>query len=159
MSKIDTVKRGVDELRNKLLIKEPSDFSEKDFFRAFFGALVFGMTFALKGLLIDVSIALTKWHISAIILFTILIMTAEIYFIGYRRIIKKEERKFGQFWLKRTLVFYSVSIFVSLFLVYVYGLNNVPGIDNISWNIFRMVIAISMPCVIGAAISDLLKQY
>ncbi len=159
MSKVDSVKRGVDELRHKLLIKEPSDFSENDFFRAFFGALVFGMTFALKGLLIDVSMALTSRHIIAIVVATIFIMTAEIYFIGYRRIIRKDERKFGQFWLKRILAFYSVSIAVSLLLVYIYGLNNLPMIDNVPWNIARMTIAISMPCTVGAAISDLLKRY
>jgi len=80
MSKLDDIKKGVDELRDRLLIGEPAHFSKRDVIDAFFGALFLGVTFTIKGLLIDVSKALTFWHMLAIIIFTLVILTAEIYF-------------------------------------------------------------------------------
>ena len=121
MAKIDQVKKGVDELRERLLVKEPEHFSAKDIVRAFFGALLLGLTFSVKGLLIRVSQALDNTHMILIAVSTLLILTAEIYYIGYKRVTKKSERKFGQFWIKRLLVFYLVAILVSVSLVYVVG--------------------------------------
>ena len=43
MAKIDEVKKGVDELRERLLIREPEDFSKRDFVDAFFGAILLGL--------------------------------------------------------------------------------------------------------------------
>ena len=159
MGKIDQVKKGVDELRSHLLIKEPEHFSAKDIVSAFFGALFLGMTFSIKGLLIRISQGLNDTNVALIILSTLVILTAEIYFIGYSRVTKKPERKFGQFWIKRIFAFYLVALITSLFLVYVFGLNHLQEIANIYPNIFKLVILISMPCAIGAAVADLLKKY
>ncbi|MBW2996667.1 DUF2391 family protein [Candidatus Woesearchaeota archaeon] len=158
MAKIDDIKKGVDELRERLLIAEPEDFSIKDLVYAFFGALLLGLTFAVKGLLIRVSQALTNIHVILIVISTLLILTAEIYFIGYSRVAKKKERKFGQFWLKRILAFYCAAVLVAFFLIYVFGLNNLPELSVNSYNILKLAALISMPCAIGAAISDLLKE-
>jgi len=158
MAKIDQIKKGVDELKEGLLIAEPAHFGREDVIYSFFGALLLGLTFAVKGLLIKVSQALDNMHVILIIVSTFLILTAEIYFIGYRRVTKKSERKFGQFWLKRISVFVFVAVITSFFMVYIFGLNKLPEINNEFYNICRLVVLISMPCAIGAAISDLLKK-
>ena len=90
---------------------------------------------------------------------TLVILTAEIYFIGHRRVTKKSERKFGQFLLKRLLVFYLVAIAVSGLLVYLYGLYKLPQVIVSNTGVFNLVIIISLPCAIGAAIGDLLRKY
>ncbi|MEE9525153.1 MAG: DUF2391 family protein [Candidatus Woesearchaeota archaeon] len=159
MAKIDEVKKGVDELRTKLLVKEPSDFSERDIVRAFFGALLLGLTFAVKGLLIQVSLVMDALHMYMIVIVTLLILTAEIYFIGYRKVKQKAKRKFGQFWLKRLVVFYVVAIFTSVLLVYLYGLNKLVDVASNNLGVLKLVVIISLPCAIGAAIGDLLKKY
>lgn len=159
MAKIDDIKKGVDELRKRYLMDEPEHFSKRDLVDAFFGALLLGLTFAVKGLLIRVSQALSNTNIILIIVFTLLILTAEIYFIGYSRVTKKSERKFGQFWVKRILVFVIVAAITSIVLIYLFGLNKLSEINNNFSSVFRLIVLISMPCAIGAAIADLLKKY
>jgi uncharacterized membrane protein len=159
MSKIDTVKKEVHELKKNLLIQEPAHFSRRDLIDSFFGALLLGLTFAVKGLLIEVSSAVDRTHIVMIVFFTFLILTAEIYFIGYKRVRKKSERKFGQFWLKRILAFYCVALVVSVLLIYLYGLYKLPQVTANGRGIINLVVIISFPCAIGAAIADLLKKY
>ncbi|MEM4230807.1 MAG: DUF2391 family protein [Candidatus Pacearchaeota archaeon] len=160
MSKLDKIEKEVEELHNRLLIAEPSHFSTRDLVDAFFGALFLGITFTIKGLLVEVSLILTKFNIIFIIISTLLILTAEIYFIGYSRVTKKAERKFFQFWFKRIFAFYFVSLLTATFLVYLFGLNNLPQvIANNNYTVLKMIILISMPCSIGAAITDLLKKY
>ena len=159
MTKLDEVKQEVDEIRDRLLIAEPAHFSIRDVVDAFLGALFLGVTFALKGLLVSVSLLLTNPHIIFLILSTLLILTAEIYFIGYSRVTKKSERKFCQFWIKRLFTFYLVAMITSAFLVYVFGLNNLAEISNDPRHIFNLVVIVAMPCAIGAAITDLLKKY
>lgn len=159
MAKIDEIKKGVDEIKKRLLIAEPAHFSRRDMIDSFFGALFLGLTFSMKGLLIKVSQSLTALNITLITISTLLILTGEIYFIGYKTVTKKIERKFGQFWFKRIAAFYSTSLITSIFLVYVFALNRLPEIGNQFLSVFKLVILISMPCAIGAAITDLLKKY
>jgi len=159
LEKLEMLRQKIEELESRILLNEPSHFSKRDLVDAFFGALFLGLPFSIKGLLITVSTSLTKWNVIFIILSTILILTAEIYFIGYSRVTKKSERKFGQFWLKRFVAFFTISIVTSLFLVFLFGLNNLADIGNNSWNICRLATILSMPCAIGAAITDLLKKY
>jgi len=159
MAKIDEIKKGVDELRERLLIAEPAHFSKRDLVDAFFGALFLGVTFTIKGLLIQVSKALDGLHLFLIIISTLIILTAEIYFIGYSKVKKKSQRRFGQFWLKRIVAFYFVAVITSAFLTYLFGLNLLPDINNDFFSVFRLVVLISLPCAIGAAITDLIKKY
>lgn len=159
MAKIDEIKKGIDELRERLLIAEPEHFSARDLVDAFFGALFLGLTFAVKGLLITVSSALDDVHMMLIVIFTLLILTAEIYFIGYSRVTKKSERRFGQFWIKRLFAFYFVALITSVFLVYLFGLNKLLEANGGTDGVFNLIILISMPCAIGAAITDLLKKF
>jgi uncharacterized membrane protein len=159
MNKLDKIQKDIEELKSGLLINEPAILSKRDLVDSFFGALFLGVTFTIKGLLIRVSQGLTGLNIILIIVSTLLILTAEIYFIGYSRVIKKEERKFGQFWFKRIVLFYAVAILTSTFLVFVFGLNNFTEISGSLFEIYKLIIVISMPCAIGASITDLLKRY
>lgn len=145
-------------LIKKLLLKEvpPEHFSMKDIIRSFFGAAFIGSTFIFTRLLVEVTPLLDAWHVWAIILSTIGILTAEIYFIGYERVENKAARHFGQFWLKRLLTFYAVSIIVSAYLAWIY---NITALVGNSENVVKLVIAMSLPCSIGASITDLLKKY
>ena len=153
---IDDIEKQIKLLNDRLLEKIPHHFRAKDIVNAFFGSLIVGVTFVFKGLLIDISKSLTTMHVLLIILFTSIILTAQIYYIAYRRVKDKKHRKFGQFWAKRFFTLYLIAVVVSLFIVYLYNMNSI--VDS-SVEIVRMVVAVSMPCVIGAAIPSLLRQF
>ena len=137
------------------MVREPKHFSKEDIFYSFFGALFVGLVFTLKGLLIDIAKSLTTSHIIAIIILTILLITVQIYYVGYVHVKEKEKRRFGQFWAKRFVTIYVVSILTSFILVYLYGINLI--LANFADTI-KAVIAISMPCALGATLSDLFKK-
>ena len=114
MASLQSIAHEVDFIK-KLLLKEvpPEHFSMKDIVRSFFGAAFIGSTFIFSRLLIEIPPLLTTRHVIAIVVSTLAILTAEIYYIGYQRVENKKARPFGQFWLKRLLTFYAVSIIVS----------------------------------------------
>ncbi|MEM3127357.1 MAG: DUF2391 family protein [Candidatus Woesearchaeota archaeon] len=143
-------------IKKRILGEEaPEHFGRKDIVRSFFGAMLFGLTFVFKGLLFQISKNLQEFHIFLIILTTIIVLTLEIYFIGYSRVENKKQRPFGQFWFKRIAVFYAVAIFTTLGLIYIYGLaDSLTTFEEV-----QLVIALSLPCAVGASLADLLKQY
>ncbi len=134
----------------------PEHFSLKHIASAFLGSLLVGLPFMFRSLLFDVSLALTSDRLFLIIAVTLALLTAEIYFIGYSKVRDKTRRTFGQFWLKRIFTYYGISILVSFFLVYIYGINYFVGTFD---NVFKIVIAVSLPCALGASLSDLLGKY
>jgi uncharacterized membrane protein len=150
------LQKDVEILKRHLIEKVPPHFGARHIFTAFFGAILVGLTFTLKGLLFNVSNALTIKELSLIIFATVVVLTAEITFIGYNRVKKKEERKFFQFWIKRLLTYYGIALIVSVGLVYIYGLYNLALGPH---HVLKIVIAVSMPCAIGAAAADLLNRY
>jgi len=156
MAKIDDIANDVKILRERLVEKVPSHFTMRQIIVAFFGALFFGFTFVLKGLLLDVGLRLDAVQITVITLATWIILTAEIYFVGYHRVPDKNKRHFGQFWAKRFITYYLIAIFVSFLLLSVYGLTAIAGSPE---NMAKLVIAVSFPAAIGAAASDLLGKY
>ena len=111
---IKKIKSDVSEIKKALVVKTPTHFSLRHIFVAFFGALILGQTFVLKGLLYNVSYSLNLTHIIAIILVTILVLSAEIYYIGYRRVPIKAKRHFGQFWLKRLCTYLILAFFEAM---------------------------------------------
>ena len=145
-------------IKNKLISREPKPFGIRDIVHSIFGSLIFGLTFALKGLLVQVASILTTSQQILIVISTLVILTFEIYFIGYQKVRAKEERKFFQFWLKRLITFYLVAILVSFFVIYIYGIHNLPSIGN-SKDLMKLVIVVSMPSAIGAGLADLAKRY
>jgi len=146
-------------IKNKLIEREPKHFGIRDIIHSFFGSLIFGLTFALKGLLVEVAVLLTRAQQILIVVSTLIILTFEIYFIGYKRVRAKEERKFFQFWFKRLVTFYLVAILVSFFIIYIYGLYNLPTVGSSFRNMLKLVVVVSMPSAVGAGLADLVKRY
>ncbi|MBW3015384.1 DUF2391 family protein [Candidatus Woesearchaeota archaeon] len=155
-SRLLKIEKDVAHLKKELIIKEPEHFSIRDIISAFFGALVIGLTFMFKGLLIQQSITLSFFNVGIIVLTTLALMALEIYFIGYTRVQYKHKRKPGQFILKRLTAIYLISFTVSLYLVNIFGISKLAG--NIE-NIMKIVLVLTLPCGIGATLSDLLKSY
>lgn len=155
---VDDIEFKVDRITKTLLDKEPSYFSSKDVIRSFFGALFVGINFIFAGRLITVSLNLSFYNMIIILITDMLILTGGIYFIAYRRVVHKDERPFFQFWWKRLLIFYLISLGVSFFLIYLFG---IPLEENIHsfYDVLRVVSIITVPASIGAASADLLKQY
>ena len=133
----------------------PEHFSSRDIVRSFFGAAFLGITFVFSKNLVELVPRLDNIRLWLIILSTLFILTLEIYYIGYQRV-RDPKRGFFQFWFKRVTTFYIVAITVSLYLSFIYGLTTVFASPE---NIIKLVVAMSMPCAIGASITDLLKKY
>jgi uncharacterized membrane protein len=152
---IESIKMEVDELHSKVCLKEPKHFSSKNIAESFFGALLIGFTFVFKGLLIDVSINLPWSNIIMIIFSTILILAVEIYFIGYRKVQNKKERKLGQFMFKRMLTMYLISLFVSSFLLFIFGFLSLVGTME---QYLKLIFVVAMPCAVGSVIPNMLKK-
>ena len=149
------IKDEVDKLCEKIIEKPIKPFSGKDIVHALFGALVIGLTFVFKGLLIEVGLNLPWQNIVIIIITTLLILTCEIYFIGYSRVKNKKERPVGQFIFKRLVTMYTIAFLVSLLLLSIFGFLTLSGSLG---NFFKLVFVIAMPCSVGAAIPNMLKQ-
>lgn len=154
----EKIERQIAALYEKLLEKRPSHFRKRDIANAFFASLLLGLVFMFKGSLIEISLNLTGKNLLVIVIATLAILTLQIYYVGYTRVSQKERRKrrFGQFWAKRLSTLYIIAIIVSLLLVYIYGINKLVSSN---YDILKIVIAVSMPCAVGAAIPSLLKQY
>ncbi len=156
MTKIDQVAKDVKILKERLVEKIPGHFGMGHIIGAFFGALFFGFTFVLKGLLLQVGLLLTNIDMFMITLTTFIILTAEIYFVGYMRVPDKWRRPFGQFWAKRILTYYLIAIFTSFLLLSLYGVTQIAGNP---YNILKLLVAVSFPAAMGAAGADLLGKY
>jgi len=145
----------VNKLKEKIVDKTPSHFSMKVVFNALFGSLLFGLTFILKGALIQTALRLENIHVFLIISSSILIIIGEIYFLGYSRIKDRKERRPGQFIIKRFLTLFLVSIGVAFFLVYIFGINK--QVESF-YNVLKVVVMTMMPCAVGAGFSSLFKE-
>lgn len=153
---IKKIKNDIELLRIRLIEKVPDHFSLTDLIDALFGALLIGLTFLFKGALIKTVAVISPTRMIVIVLLTLLILMAQIYFIGYKRVKNKNTRHFGQFLTKRLLSLYAVSLIVSFTLVYLFGVNILAGS---AYESFKLVFVLAMPCAIGAAIPSLLRQY
>ena len=152
---LEHIEQCVSKLKEKIVDKTPSHFSARVVFNALFGSLLFGLTFILKGALINTALKLNNLHIVLILLSSVAIIIGEIYFIGYSRIKDRSERRPAQFVIKRFITLLFVSIGVSFFLVYIFGIDRQLGSFQ---NIIRVVIMTMMPCAVGAGFSSLFKE-
>ena len=156
-TKIDKMASDVDLLKERLLERKPERFSMMDIARSFFGALFIGVTFVFSGRLFDVVKQIDNFNLFMIILSTIIILIAEIYFIGWSRLKRANEpgRNFFEFTIKRLFAFYIASLLVAAFYSYILGYNKILS----DGEMIRLIFLIAMPCSIGAAVSDLLRKY
>jgi uncharacterized membrane protein len=151
----DQIKADIELLKDRLLERKPEKFSTMDIARAFFGALVIGATFVFTSGLISVVKNITWTNVCIVIISTIALLIAEIYFIGWSRVKGEKGRNVYEFTLKRLPMFYIISILVSLFYIYIFGINRLV----LPAEAAKLIFLIAMPCSIGAAIGDLLKKY
>ena len=150
---IKKIKSDVNEIKKRLVIKNPTHFSFQHVAIAFFGALVLGQTFVLKGLLYQVSEKITIANAIAIILVTLLVLSLEIYYVGYKRVLIKRKRPFGQFWLKRIIAYSIIAFLVSFGLLFLYNMTTSVHIA------FRIATVMFFPCAVGASLADLVERY
>ena len=115
-----------------------------------------GSTFLFNGLLIQVGLNVPWENVAIILTSTLFILSAQIYFIGYKRVENKKERPFGQFLMKRLITIYGIALVVSFYLLFIFGFERLIGSFD---NMIKLTLVMSMPCSIGAAIGDLLKKY
>lgn len=153
------LEENVEKLRESLVEKVPSPFSAKDIINSLFGAMIMGMTFVFKGGVLTVASNLEMLHVFLIIIVTLVILVAEIYFIAYSRVKDRSQRKFRQFMAKRLLSLYIITLFVTFSLIYILNINNHPILGNVPENILKMVVVTAFPCAVGAAVPSLLKKY
>ncbi|MBW3023143.1 DUF2391 family protein [Candidatus Woesearchaeota archaeon] len=151
------IEEDVKTLKERLLEPKPERFSARDIVRAFFGALFIGVTFVFSGRLMEVVQNMHTMQMFLVIIATIIILIAEIYFIGWSRLkrLKEPGRNVFEFTFKRVVVAYVVSLIVALFYMYVLGLDNMLS----SIEIAKFVFVFAMPCSVGAAVADLLRKY
>ncbi len=143
------------DIKRLLLRKNPPEhFSSKQILTACIAALVLGLSFIFNSTLLQASMLLTETQLALIILSTIVVLTFEIYVVGYARVKNKARRQFGQFWAKRFFTFYGISIAVSVLVIYLYGLD---GFAGGTFNTLKIAIAASFPCAVGTAFSDLVN--
>jgi len=155
--KINKIAEDIEILKERLLEQRPDRFSGKDFARSFFGALFIAATFVFSGKLFDIVKQMQPYQTIIVIVATIIILVAEIYFIGWSRarMSKEAGRNVFEFTLKRLVAAYVVSILVAVFYFYVLGFNrSLFGIE-----VFNFIFLVAMPCSIGAAVADLLRKY
>ena len=156
MKKIDQISEDAKVLRERLVEKIPSHFGMKHLVTAFFGALFFGFSFMLNSLLFQIGLSLDNYNLLMITFCTWVILTAEIYFVGYTRVPDPDKRHFGQFWIKRLVAYYCIAIFTSFLLLSVYGITELVAVP---YNVLKLVVAVGFPAAVGAAVSDLLGKY
>ena len=157
-SELSYIDDGIHTLKRELIDRTPTRFSYKDIARAFFGSLLVAAGFVLKGAMLRTSVRLELGHIISIIVVSLIILTVEIYYFGYRKVKDKRQRKPFQFIAKRLPTCYLVSAVVSTGLVFMYGINNDALITS-NLDVFKVIVTVSFPASLGAGMSDVLKKY
>ena len=74
--------------------EEPHRFSMYDLLGAFLGSLLIGLTFVFKGAIMRHALDMNPANMFLVILFTIIIITFEIYALSYKFVVHKKERPF-----------------------------------------------------------------
>lgn len=147
---------------NDMVAKKESDkiehFSSKDIIISFYGAFLVAAGFLFKGNLLLISQKLDTLHLILILFVTLVILSAEIYYMGYSRVKNKKERPFVQFLIKRITTTYLVSLIVCITLVLLYNIDHIIA-NGTYYNIVKIVICVSFPASIGATATDLFKKF
>lgn len=134
--------------------REPHHFSWEDFGRALFGSFIISVTFLFKGSMFDYAVKMKPLNMLLVTIFTLAIVTIEIYALSYRFVSDRKQRPFYEFWAKRFFAI-TISSFVIIYvLIYLYGLNG----HLTNFDIFKLALAIFMPASIAGAAVEMLKK-
>lgn len=146
----------VSRIKEQIVDAEPAHFSKNEILKITFGSLAIGFAIIFREALVDVAINLDLIHIEMIILTTMLLLIAEIYFVWFNMVKDKARRKLGEFLTKRLITLYFVAVLSSFFLIYIFNIDK--NISSFS-DVMKLVVMMSMPCSVGAAIPSMLKKY
>lgn len=166
------VENELKKIELELVEKHPHHFSTRDVINAFFGAFLVAITFVFKGNFMRMAFSLPWFNVSAIIIFTLLFLTAETYFIGFKKVPNKKRRRPLQFLTKRIITFYGMGILVSALLIFLFDIEHIAvsqhlladtfgmeGVNASVENVQKLLFVLAFPAAIGAGISDLVKKY
>ncbi|MFC1697753.1 DUF2391 family protein [Nanoarchaeota archaeon] len=133
-----------------------ADFSIDDVIFTFFAAFALGLVFIFKGKMIEISKNLGWVHVGLIIGLSLFIMAAIVYYFAYgKHKVDIHKRAPFEFVSKRVISSYIIAVIAAILLVFIYNINS--NASNFG-EIVRIVVAISLPCSIGATIKDLFKK-
>ena len=155
-SAISRVERELHDLRREQVELVPHHFSMRSMIGSLFGSLFFGLPFVLSTLLLEVTRRFTAGQLWFLFAAMIVVLSGEIYFIGYERVLDKQHRRFGQFWFKRIIAYLIIGFAVATFLTFVYGL---PRLADNPDHVRNIIVALALPCCVGASIANLIKRY
>lgn len=155
---IETIEHHIERIKERLLDRVPEHFSRRDVVNALFASLTIGVTFILKGATVKTAVDLDTVHAYLLVIVTVFVLFVEIYYIGYTRIKNKNQRRFGQFLLKRLTALYGIALLTSISLVYLFNLNASELVHSFT-DVLKIVVLVAFPCAVGAAIPSILKKY
>lgn len=135
--------------------REPPRFTRDDFARAFFGSFIAAVTFLFKGSMVSFSIQMSVFSTMAVALLTCLLLTVEIYVLGYKYVQDRKRRPFLEFWAKR---FFSIilSSFLAIYLLmFAYGIQDIVGDPTL---LFKVAIAVLLPAATAGGAVEILRK-
>lgn len=135
--------------------KQPLHFKVRDVIHDFFAALIFGLTLIFKGNLVYMVEHMGQKHIIGVVVSTVIILTLIIYFAGYKGLADKTGGFFW-FWLERFIGHYAIALIVATYLVVLFAYDLQAGSII---GAYEMIVVLTMPCAIGAAVPNILKDY
>ena len=150
------IKKAISKMKENVLDKEPGHFSKNDILKIFFGSLTVGFAFIFSGALVKTAVNLDIKHLELIILTTLALLCIEIYFVWFHQVKNKKQRPLGEFLTKRLTTLYIVAIMCSFILIYIFNIDS--QLTNFS-DVMKLVVLMSMPCSLGAAIPSILKNH
>ncbi len=115
------------------------------------GALFLAMSPAATEEMILISYKMTDSLVIALMIFTIILMHAFVYTVGFRGQEKYRKSLFSAF-LRFTIVGYAISLLISLYLLWTFGLIDGMGAKEI----LRVTVVLGFPSALGAAASRLI---
>lgn len=116
------------------------------------GAIFLAMSPAATEEMVLISYKMSDFLIVALMIFTLVLMHAFVYTVGFRGQEKYKDRSFSSDFLRFTVVGYAISLLISLYLLWTFGLIDGMGAKEI----LRGAVVLGFPAALGAAASRLI---
>jgi len=134
--------------------REPHHFSLRDFLKAMLAALIVALTFVFKGSMFEYAEKMNSSHVFFVLVVTCIIVTIEIYFLGYRFVTNRKERPFYEFWAKRFFTIITSSFIMVWLIIHMYGINEYITTQEE----LKFIFAVLFPSAIAGAAMEILKK-
>lgn len=116
------------------------------------GAVFLAMSPAATEEMVLISYKMSDAHIIGLIVLTLVLMHAFVYSVGFQGQEAYRDKSFFNIFLRFTIVGYAISLLVSLYLLWTFGLIDGMGAKEI----LRVTIVLGFPSALGAAASRLI---